>query len=42
MKKTVYRKNLQTLIPYISWEWKDTYTVLCKEIYRGLFPSKVH
>ena len=20
------------LIPYISWEWKDTYTVLCKEI----------
>lgn len=32
MKKRFTERICRLLIPYISWEWKDTYTVLCKEI----------
>lgn len=31
-KKQFTERICRLLIPYISWEWKDTYTVLCKEI----------
>ena len=31
-KKRFTERICRLLIPYISWEWKDTYTVLCKEI----------
>ena len=31
-KKRFPERICRLLIPYISWEWKDTYTVLCKEI----------